>query len=148
MEVEIAGVRVRGRIDRFDIGPEKRVRAYDFKYSGKAGVEKRVRKTEDGLSVQGGLYLLGLKERGFRPESFQFAALRGEIAWKGWEGEAAVQTLISDAAQLTEAAIPRILNGEIHPDPADTDLCRYCEFRDACRSAGRAVRADAVKAAP
>lgn len=139
--IEMEGVRVHGRIDRFDIGPEKRVRAYDFKYSGKASVDKRFRKTEEGQSVQGGLYLLGLREKGFRPEAFEFAALRGEITWKGWSGPE-IAPLMAQAEERSRSAISRILAGEIHPDPADKDLCRYCEFRDACRSAGRALKAE------
>lgn len=146
--IEMEGVRVQGRIDRFDIGPEKRVRAYDFKYSGKAGVDKRFRKTEEGLSVQGGLYLLGLSEKGFRPEAFEFAALRGEITWRGWSGPE-IAPLMAQADERSRSAISRILAGEIRPDPADKDLCRYCDFRDACRSAGRAaetVRGEASRA--
>lgn len=129
------GVRISGRIDRFDVGPERRARAFDFKYSAKAGIEKRFRKTEEGLSVQGGIYLIGLREQGYRPEAFEFAALRGEIAWKGWSGTE-VSELMAQAEAVTRAAIPKILAGEIRPDPADRDLCRFCEFRDACRVQG------------
>jgi ATP-dependent helicase/DNAse subunit B len=139
VSVELAGTLVRGRVDRFDVNSRNECTVFDFKYTSDEGVRKRIQKQREGLAVQGGLYLLALRRAGLIPVSFEFAALRGGLNWRGWNEPAQIEELITQASDLTADAARRIDQGEIQPSPSDRDLCRYCEFRDACRIGSESV---------
>jgi RecB family exonuclease len=117
----VDGIRVKGRIDRFD-SAGGRAFAVDYKYSKSA-------RLTNSASVQGGLYLLGLRAAGFAPEGFAYIALRedAEIV------QFAPEPLMAEAREKTIAAVSSIRNGEIAARPADPSLCRWCDFRPACR---------------
>lgn len=126
----VEGMRIKGRIDRFD-SRDGRAFAIDYKYS-KAG---RLRSSE---AVQGGLYLLGLRAAGYTPEGFAYVALReeGEIV------RHAPEPLMPESRERTIAAVTAIGQGQIAARPADATLCRFCDFRSACRiseSAGSSI---------
>ncbi len=122
---------VRARVDRFDVFPEGTVAAYDYKYSKAANVIKR---QDSEQYVQGGLYLLGLKQNfGLTPRSFQYVALRDSAKISGWEDPASLQEMMERARALTGEVIARIREGEIAVTPRDRDNCQYCDFRTVCR---------------
>jgi ATP-dependent helicase/DNAse subunit B len=116
----VDGIKVKGRIDRFD-SRDKDAFAVDYKYSKAT----RLRKSD---ATQGGLYLLGLRAAGFSPRGFDFIALReGEIV--RWDAA----PLMQDSRERALGAISSIGRGEVDARPADETLCRYCDFRSACR---------------
>lgn len=117
----VEGIRIKGRIDRFD-SKERRAFAIDYKYSK----TNRLRKSD---AVQGGLYLLALQREGFSPEGFAYIALRedGEVV----HYDAA--PLMEKAREQGIAAATRAMQGEIAARPADPSLCGFCEFLPACR---------------
>jgi CRISPR/Cas system-associated exonuclease Cas4 (RecB family) len=41
--------------------------------------------------------------------------------------------LITRAASTAEYSFEAITSGRIVPQPADTDKCKWCDFRDICR---------------
>jgi RecB family exonuclease len=117
----VEGVRIKGRIDRFD-SLDRRAFAIDYKYSKST----RLRKSE---AVQGGLYLLGLRAAGFTPEGFAYIALRedGETVYY------APEPLMPESRERTIQAVTAIAQGDVAVRPADATLCRFCDFRAACR---------------
>jgi ATP-dependent helicase/DNAse subunit B len=118
----VEGTRIKGRIDRFD-SKNGAAFAIDYKYSK----SERLKKSE---AVQGGLYLLGLQAAGFRPQGFAFIALRdAEVV----QYEPA--NLMATARERALEAVDAIVRGDIAVRPADPSLCRFCEFRPACRVA-------------
>ncbi len=133
----IAGLTIRGRIDRFDASADARAFAIDFKYSKL----ERVKKLN---SVQGGLYLLALQDAGYRPEGFSYVALRDE-------GEVITlepKSLMEQAREDTIESVESIRQGLIAAQPADPDGCRYCDFLATCRIRERSgAAADAAGAA-
>jgi ATP-dependent helicase/DNAse subunit B len=131
---------IRGRIDRLDLGPDHRAIVIDYKYSAAAKIRERI----DGDPMQAGLYLLAA-ERFFKlnPVGMFYCGLRQSVSWEGWHiavpglsiGEArmSLRELISGAEQKALAAFESISSGSWEVRPADTDKCRYCDFRDICR---------------
>lgn len=117
----VEGIRIKGRIDRFD-SHERRAFAIDYKYSK----TNRLRKSD---AVQGGLYLLALQREGFSPEGFAYIALRedGEVVRYD------PAPLMEKAREEGIAAATRAMQGEIAARPADPSLCGFCEFLPACR---------------
>lgn len=126
------GVTISGRIDRYDVSPEDAARLYDYKYSGAAGLARRFQPGEAGRFVQGGLYLLALAPR-YRIASFHYCGLKGEVRWRGWEGQVEIRQLMEQARELTLDAVRRITAGDAAARPWSADACGYCEYRDACR---------------
>lgn len=126
------GIRVRGRIDRFDVSPDGRVRLVDYKYSSAAGLAKRFQQPDADRYVQGGLYLLALSGK-HAVESFHYCALKGGAHWKGWDDPVSVRQLMEQARQLTMDAAHRVAAGDIAVRPWSPDGCAWCDYRDACR---------------
>lgn len=136
VELDLEKIAIRGRVDRYDIGPDGSCHVFDLKYIRESGLEKRVARQEEGRTVQGGLYTLALEAKGLRPISFTLMSVREELATHTYEGEALVQ-LETQARDLTLSAARRILDGEITPNPADSAICGYCDFIGTCRIAER-----------
>lgn len=140
------GVEIRGRMDRVDISPAREAAVYDFKYSGGEAIRRKVRDHDDFPLVQGGLYLMGLEAtRALTPKSFHYVALRDEAKVHGWSEPSEVRGLMEKAKELTLDAVARIREGEIRVKPRDSDLCAFCDFRDACRVTPAAQREEAVR---
>ena len=143
---------IRGRIDRYEILGEEYAFVVDYKYSRKERIRKLVQGYDEGSSVQGPLYLLGLeKELGLRPAGMQFWGLRGDVTRRGWivEGRLPDAFIHRDDIKVTENTFRGILNqgleravdamdkirdGRIEVDPRDREECNSrCNFRDLCR---------------
>gem|GEM_PF-4722636 len=118
---------VRGQIDRFDRSSSGDVYAIDYKYSAASAVKDRMDAAE---TVQGGLYLHALAASGHRPAGFAYVALRGET--KVVEAPDP-RTLMEEAERRAVEAVESIRAGRIALDPSDPGICRWCDFRDACR---------------
>ncbi len=129
----IEGLVVRGRIDRFDEDSEGNVIATDFKYSGLQRAKDLLKSEE---AVQGGLYLLALKNQGKNPVRFRYVPLRGGS--EPIESED-VAGLMETARERTIDAVARVRQGHIAVRPADPDACRYCAMRTICRVSEQAA---------
>ncbi|HXP85960.1 MAG TPA: PD-(D/E)XK nuclease family protein [Bryobacteraceae bacterium] len=141
------GLSIRGRIDRLEQNARGEALVIDYKYSAKDKLRERVGRSEEGQEVQTGIYLLAAERQfALRPVGMLFCGLKKGIAWEGWhlpvEGfedagntcnPEALRSLITTAEQTAIDAHGHILSGRIAAQPADTDHCRYCDFRDACR---------------
>jgi ATP-dependent helicase/DNAse subunit B len=132
-ELALEGVKLKGRIDRFDRSPAGQAIVFDFKLSGDSSVDKGVKKNDEGVHVQAGLYALALQRQGLSVEGVYFVPLRGKAQPKGWNDPGEIQSLVTLARSSAEQSQSQILTGVIAPHPADADLCQYCDFRDACR---------------
>jgi ATP-dependent helicase/DNAse subunit B len=144
------GFTIRGRIDRLEIerlelDDRRRALVIDYKYS--ANVKGRVRETEAGSLVQGGLYLLAA-ERGYglKPAGMLYCGLKGEVEWEGWhapiEGLERVGTacqpqqireLMERAERQAVESREGILAGRVEAHPTDRKKCDWCDYRDICR---------------
>jgi ATP-dependent helicase/DNAse subunit B len=138
---------IRGRIDRLDISPEKQALVIDYKYSASQKVKERVEASDAGELVQAGVYLLAAeKALELKPIGMLYCGLKKEITWNGWhvpiEGLERIGT-VADAETLREKmdstvrkieeTYEAIAAGRVAAQPADTDKCRWCAFRNACR---------------
>ena len=130
---------IAGRIDRLDTGPGNQAIVIDYKYSAAARIRDRV-------SPQAGIYLLAAERAfGLEPAGMFYCALREPISWEGWHvavpglqlGEsrtpAALRELIIEAEQGAIQTWESIVSGNMEVRPADTNKCRYCDYRDICR---------------
>jgi ATP-dependent helicase/DNAse subunit B len=138
---------IRGRIDRIDIGPNNQALVIDYKYSAAGRIRDRIEENTSGNLVQGGLYLLAAhREFGLEPAGMLFCGLRKNVVWDGWHLPIAGLERIGESlnAQLLREFMDRaagkavdtfesIVSGRIAADPADTDKCEWCAFRDICR---------------
>ncbi|MGD1093512.1 MAG: PD-(D/E)XK nuclease family protein [Bryobacteraceae bacterium] len=150
---------ITGRIDRMDVGPHQQGLVIDYKYSAGNKIRERIEENGSGHLVQGGLYLLASQESfDLKPAGMLYCGLRKEVVWDGWHvpipgleaiGEVAtpdvLNELITRAASTAADTFEAITSGRIAPRPADTDKCRWCDFRDICRieSAEAALKAEA-----
>jgi ATP-dependent helicase/DNAse subunit B len=132
-EIPLTECRITGRIDRYDLNESGQARVFDFKFSSGASLRIREKKQEEGLSLQGGLYLLALQRQGHSPVSFHYIGLKNEISERGWSDPEVVQGMIESARVSAETAAFRILQGDIRVAPQNRDACQWCEFADACR---------------
>jgi ATP-dependent helicase/DNAse subunit B len=138
---------ITGRIDRMDIGPRNQALVIDYKYSAGDKIRERIEENTSGNMVQGGLYLLASQKTfGLEPAGMLYCGLRNEVVWDGWHvpipgleaiGEVstrdALHDLMARAASTAEDTFEFITSGRVAPRPADTDKCRWCDFRDICR---------------
>lgn len=145
-ELELNGCRVKGRIDRFDINGKGQARVFDFKFSSDTGIRNRQRKQEEGLALQGGLYLLALRRQGYEPVSFEYVGVKNGLSIRGWDDAEQLTLMMNEARARAEEAVFRILQGRIEVNPQDRSACAWCDFIDVCRiqSAQRAERAEAA----
>ncbi|MBI4890728.1 MAG: PD-(D/E)XK nuclease family protein [Acidobacteria bacterium] len=133
LQLEAAGVPVHGRADRVDESAAGECIVYDFKYSGGGSVKKKLKKLDEGVLVQGGLYLAALEQTGKQAAGFYFTGVRGEPSWAGSEKADEVRQWMDQSLESAARAIKEISQGEIGVKPADEDGCRYCAFLDSCR---------------
>jgi ATP-dependent helicase/DNAse subunit B len=137
---------IRGRIDRLEIGPQNQALVIDYKYSPGNKIQERVDESEAGNLVQGGLYLTAAERLGLNPVGMLYCGLKKEVTWGGWHvsipgleriGESrtpeALRELMDDASQRAVATHDAITSGRVTAQPADTNKCRWCDYRDACR---------------
>jgi ATP-dependent helicase/DNAse subunit B len=134
-EAEIEpGLFLRGRIDRLDRTPDGRAYIIDYKYSRKDY-------SRNELHLQGPLYLLAAKHAfGLEPGGMFYCKLRDEVRYSGWSDDQAplagrpiTAEWLENAAAVTRETAASIRAGRVEPAPADTDVCRYCDYRDVCR---------------
>jgi ATP-dependent helicase/DNAse subunit B len=126
------GVTLRCRIDRIDVAPDGGAVIVDYKYSGPQHVKDIVEAHEKGTRVQGGLYILAARSAGYQVRGMRFEAIRNDqMQPQGWsEGlNGVVEVALAAAARAVEG----IRQGVIRPQPADSERCESCEFRDICR---------------
>jgi hypothetical protein len=119
----------------------------DYKYSAALKIRQRVDASELGDSVQGGLYLLAAERAfGLEPAGMLYCGLRKDVEWGGWHAairglervgesstKARLRELMDAASAKTVETFDAIASGTIAPRPADTDKCKWCDFRDICR---------------
>ncbi len=133
------GVTLPCRIDRIDITPDGRALVIDYKYRSPESTRKLVKEHSEGARIQGGIYMLAVKDSGRQIAGMLFAGLRKSPAWEGWNtlgGSAApaeLHTVMETSRQAALQAVERIREGRIEPAPTDVDLCPYCPYRDICR---------------
>jgi ATP-dependent helicase/DNAse subunit B len=140
------GAELSGKIDRLDVAPDGRAYVLDYKYSATQRVKKR--RTDANL-LQAPLYALAAeRELGVQVAGVFYVGVKGEVLYVGWSDSGLLdsQTLEADwiarAEQRAMEALEAIRSGRIEPAPADTDNCRFCECRDACRVQVEVVAAE------
>jgi hypothetical protein len=138
---------IRGRIDRLEQNPAREALLIDYKYSAETKIRERVERSGSGDRVQAGLYLAAAERAfGLAPAGMLFCGLKKDVTWDGWHtaiaGLEAIGTsctgevlrdLIRAAEESAATAHDGIQAGRVAADPADTDKCHWCEFRDICR---------------
>jgi ATP-dependent helicase/nuclease subunit B len=127
------GLTLRCRIDRIDSTSDGKALIVDYKYSSRERITKLVKGHEAGTHIQGGIYMLAVQDSGREVAGMLFAAIRGQVAWDGWEGAPALREVMEKSRQTVLTAVAQIREGAIAPNPADVELCQYCDFRDTCR---------------
>lgn len=135
LELAKTGVTISGRADRVDKSPDGDVVVCDFKYSSESGARSKQAKQDEGLLVQGGLYLAALEAQGLKPAGFYFVGVRGSTSWHGSDDAQETRGQIDRAVAAAGDVAARVAAGEIRVAPADRAACSYCEFADACRVA-------------
>ncbi len=138
---------IRGRIDRMDVSPRGEALVIDYKHSAALKIKQRVGNTESGDSVQGGVYLLAAERAfGLEPAGMLYCGLRKDVTWDGWHtpipgleriGEPSTKARLRELMDMASAkaveTFDAIVAGASAPQPADTDKCKWCDFRDICR---------------
>jgi CRISPR/Cas system-associated exonuclease Cas4 (RecB family) len=141
------GTQTKGRIDRFDVSPKREAVVFDFKYTRPEGIRKRVRGHEEGLYVQGALYLLGLESQfGYQPAGWFYYGLKKELSCNGWHTglpgfqktgavclREELREQLEQARSVSLGVARQIREGRIEAAPADPQKCENCAFRDVCR---------------
>ncbi|MBV9745972.1 MAG: PD-(D/E)XK nuclease family protein, partial [Acidobacteriia bacterium] len=124
-----------GRIDRIDTDSDGNAYVIDYKYSA----AEQVKKKRNGNQLQGPLYLLAAQTAlNVRPSGMFFVALKKKVEYVGWSGSGLLNSApvppewAEIAARLGQIGA-EIRQGRIAPSPADTDNCRFCDFREICR---------------
>jgi ATP-dependent helicase/DNAse subunit B len=146
------GVTLGCRIDRIDLTPDGRALIIDYKYRSPETTRKLVKEHAEGTRVQGGIYMLAVKESGRQVAGMLFAGLRKEPAWEGWDTlgggatPADLHQVMEQSRQTAMRAIQQIREGRIAPQPADQEFCQYCAYRDICRVESAAAVAAAGEA--
>ncbi len=155
------GVEISGRIDRYEISPDRRAVVTDFKYSGPQGIARRMRGYEEGRHVQGALYLLGLnRAHGLTPAGMFYCGLRGEVKIDGWHtglpgfertGTSCTPQVLWEqleaARSATAKAASEIRLGRVEPGPQHVASCDSCQFADICRLGATEAEAALAEAA-
>jgi hypothetical protein len=129
----LKGINVECKIDRYDTSPDGDCIVYDFKYSS-----ERTQEARKEITIQGGLYAYALQEqKSLHPLEIHIIPLKklakSSESNKGEKPKKTVDKIITDDKQKAETAIEKIRSGNIEVHPAIPDLCKNCDFRDACR---------------
>jgi DNA helicase II / ATP-dependent DNA helicase PcrA len=120
-DVQIAGTKVAGRIDRMDRAPDGTVAIVDYK-TGKA------RSQEDAdESLQLSIYAMAAHEKwGYRVGALAFHNLEGNVAIVSRRSEFQLE----GARERVQAVARGIAAGDFEPDPGFH--CNFCAFRALC----------------
>ena len=131
------GLTIRGRIDRMDTAGDGRVVVIDYKYSSSNRVRERVR---EGRVLQAPLYVLACERvLGLEVAGVFYVGLKKDVRCAGWGeglgevGEALTSEWLEAGLSAAREAIAAIRAGRTTPEPADPELCAYCELQDVCR---------------
>jgi len=139
------GVRLDCRVDRIDSTADGGALIIDYKYSTPETVAKLVRGHDQGTRIQGGIYMLAVKQLGRQLCGVLFAGLRKTPGWDGWHtlaqsvghAQRCQPQVLHEVMEKSRAtaldAVARIRQGVIAPRPADANLCQYCSCCDICR---------------
>ncbi len=134
----IDGVTMTGRVDRIDHVGNGDCVVIDYKSKGVAGMKRLI---ESETALQGPLYSLALRRNlGLNPVAMVYWAVREDKRY-GWGAIPCYnEPLEPIPADWETAAADRIAGrlgdffaGNVSPEPAHEDACRYCDARDACR---------------
>jgi RecB family exonuclease len=140
-------LKLRGRIDRIDLGPRDQALVIDYKYSAANKIRERTAEDQAENFVQGGLYLLAAaRQFGLKPAGMLYCGVRKGVVWDGWHvaipglehiGESvtreALDQMTQAAADKAMLAFEAIASGRIAAHPADEKKCAWCDFADICR---------------
>jgi ATP-dependent helicase/DNAse subunit B len=141
--------RVAGRIDRHETSDAGAAVVVDYKYSSKERIARMIEEHEQGVRLQGPLYLLGLeKQKGLVPAGVVLYGLRNGISRRGWcvpevasgdpdltpIGAKELRRMLERAAESTLQIVREIRSGRIEVKPREVQFCRdYCAYREVCR---------------
>ena len=142
----IPGIEIAGRIDRLDSAEDGGAYVIDYKYGNIARVKSKL---DDERTLQAQLYGMAA-ERNFGASlaGMFYVGLKREVSYVGWSSNGLLgkepfpEGWFERARERTLAVVERIREGRVAPDPADTDHCAWCDFRDACRVDRRAAVAE------
>jgi len=146
-------VRVAGRIDRCEVGPDGGAVVIDYKYAGPDRLKELIKGHEEGKIIQVSLYLLALVRLfGLRPAGMCYWALKVKDKPRyGWHtgvldldaGEEltpqALNEMLQQAEQRILAAVDAVRAGRIEATPEEK-TCQYCDYFDICRTRLTAAR--------
>jgi ATP-dependent helicase/DNAse subunit B len=128
---------LRGRIDRLDRTPSGEAVVIDYKY-WRGGRLKEISETRSAL--QGPLYALGCRHAvGLEVAGVFYITLKKELKCAGWglgldvDAPELSAEWLQDGLDAALRAAGEIRSGRIAPQPAEREICGYCEFRDVCR---------------
>ena len=138
--IDLGGVRIKGRADRIDIGPQglividyKRSKARSYAEMGREGLVQLqlyalAASLRLGMPVAGGLYR-SLSTGGDR--GFVSAAVTGSFFARDVAEPAAIEALLEEAVVTARAALEGMRAGDIAPSP-EAKRCAYCSALPFC----------------
>ncbi|HTA41935.1 MAG TPA: PD-(D/E)XK nuclease family protein [Bryobacteraceae bacterium] len=132
------GIMVACRIDRIDILSNNECVIVDYKSSKTANVEKLV---TSRTRLQGPLYALAVREqRHLNPVAMVYWAVRddkpfgwGKIPGADLDLAPVPENWADDARVRTVERLTGFLRGEVYARPEETESCRWCDLKSACR---------------
>ncbi len=131
------GIEITGKIDRLDTAADGSAYVIDYKYSATAGIKSKL---DNERLLQAQLYGMAAERYfGARLAGMFYVGLKREVVYVGWSADGLLdkapfpEDWFDRARERTLAVVAQIRSGRMQPDPADTDHCGYCDFRDACR---------------
>jgi ATP-dependent helicase/DNAse subunit B len=131
------GIVVAGKIDRLDETEDGSAFVIDYKYSNRQTTKGKL---ENENLLQAPFYLMGA-ERDFhlRPAGMFYVGLKAGVVYAGWgegapaEGQPIPPDWFERTTSRALSVLAEIHSGRVAPSPADRDLCRFCNCKDACR---------------
>jgi ATP-dependent helicase/DNAse subunit B len=137
---------IAGKIDRLEVDQDGRAIVLDYKYKTEVSLRKDKKAHDEGLLVQGGLYLFAVQSlRKHGIAGMLYCGFRGKPALRGWVtaggyhdkdsgcSDFALREMINRSKEITLNALVQIREGRIAPAPADRGKCKYCESVAICR---------------